>query len=277
MTVGDSQPTLPLPDPDRAYTSQAPRRRVWPWLVTFGVVVALGIVAWFAVESAARDIVEGAIADEVRDQLSLPASQEIEVGIDGAVIPQLVRGSFDEITLASEDVAVGSFVGDVVVTAQGVPIRGGALAGAQGEVRVDSAQLQRLLSGVEGFPAESADISGGEVTISTELSVLGVAVPVGVGLVPSAAEGALVLTPQSLQVAGADISAEGLRDQFGVVADLVLRDWTVCIAERMPAGLTLTSAAVDGGELVAQFAVDGNISVDATLREPGSCEPPAEG
>jgi len=80
-----------------------------------------------------------------------------------------------------------------------------------------------------------------------------------------------VLTPASLQVGGAEVSAEELQDRFGRIADGVLRDWDVCVAEYLPAGVTLTSVAVEGETLVAGFDIDGGIASDPALQENGTC------
>ena len=45
--------------------------------------------------------------------------------------------------------------------------------------------------------------------------------------------------------AGAEITADSLRQQFGRLANVVLRDWTVCLAQYIPAGLTLTTVTVE--------------------------------
>ena len=91
---------------------------MWPWIVGFAIVIALAVVAWFVAEALARNLVTKTIRDEVITQLSLPADQEVDVKVEGAVIPQLIAGSFGEITVASDDVVVDSFSGDVVVTAR---------------------------------------------------------------------------------------------------------------------------------------------------------------
>ena len=52
----------------------------------------------------------------------------------------------------------------------------------------------------------------------------------------------------------------------------MLRDWTVCVAQYIPAGVTLTDVAVDGQTLVADFDVDGAIVSDPALRENGTCQ-----
>lgn len=276
MASGDTQPTLPIPGEWAYAQPPTPRRRpVWPWLVAFGVVLALAIAAWFVGEAIAKDLVTKTIRDQVVTQLALPADQEVTVEVSGFVIPQLLSGALDEVTISSEDVALGEVVGDVTVTAHDIPIRGGELGSAVATVTLDEEQLRTLMSGVEGFPAETIALDDPDVTMSTELSLFGVGIPVGVSLTPTAVDGELVLTPASLQLAGADVTAESIRGQFGVIADLVLRDWTVCLAQHIPAGLTLTAVAVDGDQIVADFDIDGAIVSDPALQQNGTCEPAA--
>lgn len=269
MSADDTQPTLPFGQWEPAEPPQ--RRRVWPWIVAFVIVIGLAVAAWFLAEALARQFVSGVVRDQVRSQLALPADQPIDVDIPGAVIPQLIGGALGEITVASDDVEVGQFAGDVSVTAHDVPIQGGTIGGATATVRLDESQLRGLLATVDGFPADTVTIAAPDVAMSTQLQLFGVSVPVGVALRPSAVEGDVVLTPSALQVAGANVGADALRDQFGQVADAVLRDWTVCVAQYLPAGVTLTDVAVDDERLVAQFDVDGDIAVDPALRANGVC------
>lgn len=273
MASGDTQPTQPLPG---AWTHADPapkkRRRVWPWIVAILVVGALAVAAWFAGEWIARDIVTKTIRDQVITQLSLPADQEVDVVVEGAVLPQLIRGSLDDVTVSSEDVALESFVGDVTVHAQDIAIRGDAAAGAaSATVVLDLEQLRTLLSTIEEFPAESLGLSEPDVTMTTELSLFGASLPIGVALTPSAVDGDIVLSPASLQLAGNEITADELSRQFGGFADAVLRDYTICIAQYIPAGVELTSIAVTGDEVVAELDVDGAIVSDTSLQETGVC------
>lgn len=269
MSHGDTLPTRPLPDGEYA---AAPRRRAWPWLLAFGIVVVLAVVAWFVAEAIARDLVSRTIKDEVAQRLSLPAGHEVDVDVQGVVIPQLIGGTLDEVTVSSEDVPVGSFEGDVTVTATEVPIREGVdMGGATATVSLDATQLQALLSTIEGIPAETVAIEEPNVAMSTELQVFGVAFPVGVSLTPSVADGDLVLTPTSFELAGAQIGAAQLSEQFGAVADVVVRDWGVCLAQYLPAGVTVTDVHVDGELLVAEADVDGAIVTDPALQAAGTC------
>ena len=273
MTHGDTQATEPLPDGMvPAAPAPAPRRRVWPWIVAFAIVAVLAVAAWFAAEAIARQVVTGVVRDQVRTQLSLPADQQIDVQIAGAVIPQLIGGSIDDLTIASDDVTFGGVSGDVSVTAHDVAVRGtGEMSGATATVSFDEAQLRTLLASVEGFPSDTVGLAAPNVTMSLDLQLFGVAIPVGVALTPSAAEGQIVLSPASLQLGGSEVTADALREQFGGLADAVLRDWNICIAQYLPAGVTLTGVEVDGDLLVADFGVDGSIATDPALQQNGTC------
>lgn len=269
MSHGDTAPTVPLPDGGH---DVAPRRRVWPWLLAFGIVVVLAVVAWFVAEAIARDLVSRTVQEEIRQRLSLPAGHEVDVDVQGVVIPQLIGGTLGQVTASSEDVPVGSFEGDVTVTATDVPLREGVdMGGATATVSLDAAQLQALLSTIDGIPADTVALDEPEVTMSTELQVFGVGFPVGVSLTPSVADGDLVLTPTSFELAGARIDAAALSEQFGAVADVVVRDWSVCLAQYLPAGVTVTDVHVDGDLLVAEADVDGGIVTDPALQAVGSC------
>jgi hypothetical protein len=270
MTPPNTQPTQVVPEWGYA---EPPKKRRWPWVVILVIVVVGAVVAWFAAEAAARDIVEKSIRNGVIEQLSLPADQEIDVEVPGAIIPQLIRGRLDTVTIASEDVPLQGLVGDITVVADDVRVREpNGMSGATAQVILDEEQLRALMSNVNAFPADTLGLAEPNVTMTVELSVLGVGIPVAASLTPSAVEGELVLSPASLQVAGGEITADGLREQFGGIADAVLRDWPVCVAQYLPAGVVLTGAEVSGSELIADFDVDSGILTSNALQEPGVCE-----
>ncbi len=274
MASGDTQPTQPLSGA-YAYAPPAPtrkRRRAWPWVIVIVVVAGLAVAAWFAGEWIAQGIVTKTIRDQVVTQLSLPADQDVDVVVEGAVLPQLIRGSLDDVTVSSEDVALEAFVGDVTVHAQDIAIRGEAAArAATATVVLDLEQLRTLLSTIQDFPTDSLGLAEPDVTMSTELSLFGATVPIGIALTPTAVEGDIVLTPASLQLAGSEFTAEELSDRFGRLTDAVLRDYTICIAQYIPAGVLLSSIAVTGDQVIAQLDVDGAIVSDPALQETGVC------
>lgn len=271
-TAGDTQPTQPLPGWSDPQPAPRKRRRVWPWIVALIVVIALAVGAWIAGEWIARDVVTTTIREQVITQLDLPADQEIDVVLEGAVLPQLIVGTLEDVTVASDDVELGPLVGDITVHAQDIAIRGEVGAqSATATVVLDADQLRGLLGTLDSFPVDTLELDAPDVTVTTELSLFGLALPVGIALTPSAVDGDIVLSPSSLQLAGNDVSAESLRAQFGGLADAVLRDWPICIREYLPAGVELAEIVVDGDQVVADFALDGAIISDPALQEPGVC------
>ncbi|MFI8594667.1 DUF2993 domain-containing protein [Microbacterium sp. NPDC078428] len=275
---GAEHPTLPLPEPGSrwvlANAGEAParRRRVWPWIVTLVIVAAVLVGGWFVANWLAGDLVERAVRTQVVQQLGADASGEVDVEVSGMVIPQLVSGELDELRITAQDLSFGTLSGDVDVVATAVPISADRdLGQASATVVLDEQQLRALLAGLEGFPADTVSIDGGEVAASFELNVFGAVIPIGVGLVPSAADGDLVLTPATLRLADTTISADDLRAQFGGFADAVLRSWDVCVAQYLPAALTMTDVVVADGRATIDFDIAPGVLHDPALRQDGTC------
>ena len=275
--MSDQHPTLPLPDPGARWVlstdASAPpaRKRRWPWLVALIVVALLAIAAWFAGEYIARGIVERTIREQITTQLSLPADQQIDIDIPGPILPQLIVGSLADVTISSDDVPLRGVTADITVTAQDVNIHGGDWSGGYATVTLDQTQVQALLAEIDGFPATTVTLDAPDIAADFELQLFALKVPVGVALTPTASGGDIVLSPSSLRVAGAEISADALRQQFGAIASTVLRDWDVCIADRLPRALELTGVGVKRDSIVADFEIDSAIVTDPSRRELGAC------
>lgn len=274
----DEHPTQPLPDPSAQWVLQTPdaepapaRRRRWPWVVGLVVVVVLVVVAWFVGESIARSVVERTIREQISSNLNIPADHPIDVDIPGPILPQLIVGSLAEVTISSDDVPLEQLTADVTVRADDVPVRGGDWSGATAEVTIDEAQLQALLAGVDDFPASTVAIDAPDITATFELNAVVTTIPVGVALTPSAQDGDLVLTPASLRIAGAEISADAIVGQFGAIASTVVRDWDVCIAQYLPKALTLTGVGVETDAVTADFEISSDILTEPSARENGTC------
>jgi len=280
----DQQPTRRPPAPPAgsaqwaaaqwAPTSAAePRRRRWPWIVALLVVVVLMAVAWIVGEQVARGLIERTIREQAITRLDLAADHEIDVDLPGSVLLPLLAGSISSVRVASDDIPLGDATGDIVVEAQDVPVFGdGDWSGAYATVTLDEPQLQRLLSSIDGFPAATVEIDAPDLAATFEIDALLARVPVGVALTPRAQGGDLVLTPTTFRVAGAEVSADSVLRQFGAIASTVVRDWEVCIADRLPAAVTLTDARVERGTVVARFEIDSAILREGAAREKGSCD-----
>lgn len=248
-----------------------PARRGRPMLVLVVILVIVAVLAVVA-ELVARQIVPSTIRATVVEQLQLPEDHPVDVQVDGILVPQLIAGTLADVRLASQDVTVGDFSGDVTAQLEGVPVRADrAAAGGTAEVRMTTEQLRSLLTTIDGFPAETIELAAPNVSASTEVELLGATIPLGLVLEPRAAEGDLVLSPVEGNVAEATVTADQLREQFGSLLDPLLQDRSVCIAGSLPAALTLDSIEVADTELVAGFAIDGGIIHDPALQANGAC------
>jgi hypothetical protein len=255
-------------------TDTSPRRRRWPWVVALLVVIGLLVVAWFVADSLARGLVTTAVRSAVIQKLSLPADQPVDVEVEGMVIPQLVGGTFDNVQVSSADVPIGSTHADVAVQLNDVEYRGatpGKMSAGTATVTLDEQQLRSLASGIDGIDPSSLGLKEPDVTATTTLSLFGASVDVGIALQPSAKAGALVLTPASFTVAGATLNASDLANRFGSLADPITKPRTICIADKLPAGVTLTGVQVSGATLVTHFAINGDLAVDSKLQQKGTC------
>jgi len=256
-------------------TMEAPRRRRrWPWFVALVVVLGLLVVAWFIADSLIRGLVTTAVRAGVVQQLGLPADQQVDVEIEGMMVPQLVGGTFHDVTVSSDDVALDGTAADVSVQLNDVEYRGdtpGKMASGTAVVTFDQAQLQSLLQNVDGLPTSSVGLKEPDITATVSLSVFGAKVPVGVAMEPSASNGALVLTPQSFSVAGATMTAADVSSRFGSLAGALTQPRSICIADRLPAGVTLTGMKVAGDTLVADLSINGDLAVDTSLQQKGTC------
>lgn len=275
--MSDQHPTQPLPDPGARWVlstdaaATRPRRRRWPWLVALLVVIALAVAAWFAGEYIARSIVERTIREQVTRQLDLPVDQQIDIDIPGPLLPQLIVGSLGQVSISSQDVPLQGITGDVTVSAQDVNIHDGDWSGGHATVTLDQSQLQTLLATVPDFPASTVVIDAPDLAAQFSLQLFTVEIPVGVALTPSASGGDIVLTPASLRLGGAEVTADALRQQFGALASTVLRDWDVCIADRLPKAVELTGVTVAREQVVADFEIDSAITRDGAAQEKGTC------
>lgn len=266
MSDATEHPTLPLPD-GPAEPVVRPRRR-WPWVLLVVVVLIAALVV--AAELVARAVLPGIVRGIVVDSLDLPATQQLDVEAAGVLLPQLIGGSLDELRLSSRSVSLQGITGAVQATASDVSLRGGEIGDAQGTVSVDEEQFAALVER-SALPVDEVAFQTPDIVASGTVQVLGSAVPLSLTVTPGADAGELLLTPVSVSLGGLDLDVAQLADRLGSMAEGIAGTQRICIADRLPAGLTLTGLEISGTRAVAEFAVDGRIGTDAALQEPGSC------
>ncbi|MDT0156855.1 LmeA family phospholipid-binding protein [Microbacterium sp. ARD32] len=244
------------------------RRARWPWMLLIAVVVVAVLLV--AAELVARAVVPGLVRSAVVQELNLPADQQLDVETSGILLPQLISGTLHELQLSSEKVTIGGITGAAHVTAGGVPIRGGALDSAQGTVAIDQHQFAALLK-TSQLPITKVELDAPDATVRGDIPLFGREVPVGLTVTPGAQDGDLLLTPVSAELGGSSVDLQELARLFGGLGERLAAPQRVCIADRLPEGVTLTGLRVERDRAVARFRVDGRIGVDPALRENGTC------
>lgn len=253
----------------------APRRRrpVWPW-VLLGVGVLL-VGAGFAADAIARDLAQKAVAERVATALDVPDGTAVDVRIGGGpVLFQAIGGSLDRVDIGIDALTLGPLTGDLAIAAEGVPLDAQVPTRAL-TVRyaIPSDTLTALAPEIAGVTIDDISLADGQVVASGSVGVLGLSLELGLGLEPSAVAGELALDPTSIRIGDQSFDAASLRDSpvFGRIADGLLAQRTVCLADALPAALTLSDVAVEGDELVATLDGSGAALGGAEFTQKGVC------
>lgn len=245
-----------------------PRRRRGPFIVL--AALALLVVAGLVADGVVRGVAEERVREQVGSAVGVPA-EEVEATVHGfPVLLQLAQGRLQEVDATVPGADLGSVSGDLEFTATGVPVSGGgAVEGVEARFAMSEDDLARAgdLFGLASITGVSLDEP--EVRVGAELEVFGISVGVAVGLEPSVEDGALVVTPSSVALNGAQTTVQAIRDQFGTLLDGVLQPRSVCLADRLPASLTLESAEVVGDRLVVALG-GSEVLLDAESLESGT-------
>jgi hypothetical protein len=249
------------------------KRKVWPWVL--GGFVVLIAVALVAVDALARGFAEDLIATQAADVLDVPPGSSVDVRIGGgSVLLQAVSGGLEHVEVRVGDYPVGPLVGDLTLTAEGVPFDM-AQPTETITVRYDVPEeaLAAISGSLSGVPIDSVTLEAPEVVANGSLSLLGLTLPLGLGLTPAAVDGALAFSPTSARIGDATIEASALASDpiWGGLAGTVLRQQTVCIADQLPAALTMTTVEVQGDVLRIEFDGSGQALDGGGFTTRGTC------
>jgi len=242
-----------------------PPKRKRRWLapvIVVGTLLVLLVVGFFIVDGFARDAAEKLVGDKVRSSLSLPETTPVDVDIHGAsVLLQALSGSLERVDIGVADLAIGDLSGDAKLVATGVPIdQSKPIENAKLQFTIGEDGVQKLLAGLSGLPASSATIDDGAVKLATEFKVLGFAIPVGATVGLSAESGELVITPKSVELNGASVTADQLPSPVRGLFDTQ----SICVATLLPQAFTLDSVKVKNDSVV--LAVSGSsITLNSAL------------
>jgi hypothetical protein len=255
-------PSAPEPATEPAAV-EAPKKRRRGWLIALIVVATLlilGVIAFIVGEGLAKDYARDYVRARIVKVLQLPEDAQVDVDLGGgSIIFQALAGRIETVDVEVPDVAFGQLTGDVVFHAEGVPLDETAPVDV---LRVDfgigADDLSALGDGQEGADAPTFLFEDDEISLTSEFDLLGVSIPLGLTFAPSAADGALVLTPTSLTIGTQTFAADTDDQSFlGQIARALLKPQTLCIASSVPQALVLADATIDEQNLVLRFEGDG--------------------
>lgn len=266
--------TNPMAGTEQTTTGRRPRRRLRAWLIVLVILLVLAVVAVFVGERLVRDYAAGVVRERVATALSIEDPNQVDVAFgDGLLLLQLAGGSINELNLDIDSVDLGALSGSATAVAHNVPIDGASPVGdAVIDFTIPEEKLTSLASTFTAGAVDSIGIAGGVISLETTLDVLAFSVPVSVGFTPSAVDGDIVFTPASIQLNGATVTAEQVRESpFGSVAAPLLEPRPFCVAGELPQALTLDDAAVaDDGFVLTITGSDVSLN-EADLAVKGTC------
>ncbi len=253
----------------------APRsRRVWPWVVAvFLIVLVAAVIA--LVETVGRGIAVSAIEQQVRTSLDVPPETPVGVELGGGSLAlQALTGRVDQVDVTVDPLELGPLTGELLIEARGVPLDQSAPVGElHVSYRVPEDALSAITDYLSGVQISSVSLDDAELVAEGEVSLLGMTLPLGLGLTPGASDGVLTFTPTSIRIGDATFDAAALAsDRFwGDAARTLTQTRSVCIADQLPAAFTLEDVRVDGDELVVVLDGSGAALGGTELRTKGVC------
>ena len=197
-------------------------------------LVVLGTIAFFVADAYAKDAARDYIKQRIIAVLGVEEGTPITVDLgSGSVLLQALRGEIDVVDVTVESVSFGALTGAATVHAEGVPLDENAPTRVLDiTFAVAEADIAAIAGNLSGAELDSITLEEPEIVTTTTFSFFGLAIPVGMGIEPSADQGQIVFTPTSIRLGDQTYSAEELRNTFGTFADQLLQQQSLCVNER---------------------------------------------
>lgn len=268
------------PSPPRAMVvepaGERPKRKRG-WIIAIAIVLVLAIAAWFGGEALARNIVTGVVKSKITSALGMDADHPIDLEISGAMIPQLISGSFTEVRVASDNVQLGRLEGDVSATARGMHFDGSADE-VTATALLDPAQFIDFIEQDELREAiTSLEVDGSELAVAATIDLFGAEVDVALNASVALGENnSIVVTPTTATVAGVELDLTDLTGMAAsllpdAVTDVLTGGFSMCLAEAIPDGVTLTDLSIAGERLKVDADIDTARILATGGKKSGTC------
>lgn len=247
-------------------------RRWWKlavWVVA-AVVVILG-----AAEIAIRVIAPNIITSTIREQLSLTEDHPVDVSLGGSAVLHAFSGALGDVSVSVAEVPVFD---DIVISlaahADVMPfdVKSRPLEGGTATLTIPKDQLGPVISLATSGIASTGTVKAGELEVGRNITLFGQDVPVTASVALSIVDGALAIDPRGVTAAGFDLSAKELHRMTGSLLDGVLQPHTLCVQDRIPAGITLTGIELSSlGSIRVDAALAPTLLTDPSQQALGTC------
>lgn len=259
-----------------AATARKPR---W-WLRIAIVVFVIAALAGIA-ELALRAIIPNIFANVVRENMQLKADHPVDVELGGSALIPALTGRVGDVTVRVPKVPVFDGIEvDLWAYADSMPFdpTTGDIRSATASAAVPSRDMNALVSLVSNGMIDEGTVHNGEIELGRTMEMFGWQTQIAASLALSIRDGDVLVDPTEIKAAGFDLTAEQLRPLLGETAAALLDTHTVCVRDKLPAGITLTdidlSANAQGGSATVTASLAPDLLSNPKQLQPGSCEAP---
>lgn len=270
-------PVVPEPQP-AAEDVAPPRRKRRGWIVALvivGVLLVLAVVGFFIADAVAKSYARDYVRERIVQVLGLPEDARVDVDLGGgSILLQAVAGRIDTVDIDVPEISFGALVGSAELSASGVPLDQNAPVETLAiRFLVDEDDVAALAGNLSGLELSGVELEAPAIVVASAFNVFGLELPIGMSIVPSAADGQLVFTPSGISIGEQELSADEVRANplFSALAGPLLAQQSFCVADQLPSALTLTEARIVGQQLRLDIRGDGAALGGPGLSTPGTC------
>lgn len=251
--------------PRPARTARRFSRRSKVIAIVAAVVLLLAVIV-VVLDVGLRAYAEGQVRQKIDESLPANVAGDVAVSIGGgSFLLQYVAGSFDEVTLTSDDLSVDGVPVAATVVANGVPTDS-AKPVAHVSATLDLSQ-QAVNSFVSIPGSDEVVLGDGTVGYSGSFDIFGL--ELGYDVTASAAPSGpdVLLTPN-----GANLRAGSANvDVSGALKAVVAKPVPICVAKYIPQGVQLTAITPTAGHVQVTAEAANLLLTPDALRTTGAC------
>lgn len=249
-------------------------RTTRPWRRVLAVLLGIALLAG-AAEFALRLIIPGVIGGIVRDELHLTEDHPVEVSLGGSALLHALRGGIGDVSVEIPNAPlIEGVVLDARVHADFSPFdpQTGEIRGGTASLTVPKDQLGPVIALLTSGVAQTGEVRGDELAVGRTVEAFGQQLTITARIALDVHGGDVEIEPRGVEAAGLELSAEQLSQATGSLLDPILQPQTVCVRDRIPAGVVLADVVLSStGSVRIEADLDPRILSDPAQLEPGVC------